>query len=1302
MQVKTLCFFCMRKIWQVFAITLVTLAVVVSVIKYSLPYANDYRDNIERMIQQHFDVSLSLGSISGSWESNGPALVLENLTFVDNERSPIALTIKKASLQLNVLESIKHWQIRSNYFVLDGFSAQVDLAQLAVANDSAGAEFEQQALIESLFLGETGHFSIQSSQLNLRTKNGLIHTLLLNDLTWQNSPLSHQGEGEIAIPGLQQGRFSARLALSGSSLRDLAGQIYLQAQNVDVAEWLTEQLSTQELNISTDLNGELWMALQGGQVQDVIFNTLPSKIQWQKDAQPHAMTLNQGHFQLTPTQQHWRLQSSKLLMSFDETEFVPAKLEAEFGEQGRHIWFEDVSVAMVKELAQLMSFDGGEYLTDVAMQGKLQGRVSWSQDRQPSMWLNIDDLGWSPFNGIPGVNDVRLELVWQEKGAAVTLFSENTQLETAEMFRRPLDYEQLNAELQIYQQNNIWHVTSDALWFNDPALTVAGEMRLILTEQPKLDLYAEVYGGNAITAGDYYPQSVMSENLIEYLNRGIVAGQHQQSQVLLSGPLDAFPFEQGDGHFEVLSQISDAEFLFAPDWPTVKNAEVTLHFLNERMDIYANQGLLINQQLVRPVVITLPNLNQADNLYVNIDHTTPVQSLRAFFDATPLKDPLVNVLDIVQGQGQVSGQVNLDIDLNTLGVNAVGQVDLGGTEIYLSQPGMLLTNVNGTLHFNDDRIELKGSSANWLDMPIEFDVLGDGDSQTYDVNVGARLLAQADKMLPYAQGLLDGFIAGETHLHTTVNLRFAEQGFSYLASLESTLEGVSSEFATPYNKSAEESWGFQAQIKGDDISNLITANLANKLFFNGILDNETGLLSQAQLSVGKENAGLVGTGFHVSILQEDIVLDDWLTFIDRLIEIPRSQPGEQTILPELSMITARFNQTSIATIPFNDVEMRLFPSVDGMTMKLNAKELRATVLLPEEGSSRPIKIDSDYLRINFSEQASSVGEQSAQELDWLTRIPAIEFNCSDCKVDVYQLDKVSASLFGDGKQLSITELVVDKEDHVLRGQGRWRDGLSSFDGILNSKDIGELFDEFDLTSTIKDSRANVAYQLSWQGAPYDFDLESLGGEVTWELGEGHLAEVSDQGARVFSLLSLDSLIRKLKLDFRDVFSKGFFYNQMQGSIQLDKGIAYTKDTKLDGVPADLTIQGYANLNTQEINYDLAVAPQVTSSIPVIVAWMVNPVSGLAALALDKVIHSARVISEIKFKVTGTMNEPVVLEIDRKSREVEIPQAAQNEPPSLQSPPQQGPREDALNVFPQELPQEFPQAVSSSTPPNSSS
>ena len=114
MQAKAVCFFCLRKAWQLFAITLVTLAVLVSALKYALPYANEYRDNIEALVQKQFNIDISIGQISASWEGNGPALVLESLSFKDNQNSPIAVEIAKTSLQLNVIESLRRLQIASN------------------------------------------------------------------------------------------------------------------------------------------------------------------------------------------------------------------------------------------------------------------------------------------------------------------------------------------------------------------------------------------------------------------------------------------------------------------------------------------------------------------------------------------------------------------------------------------------------------------------------------------------------------------------------------------------------------------------------------------------------------------------------------------------------------------------------------------------------------------------------------------------------------------------------------------------------------------------------------------------------------------------------------------------------------------------------------------------------------------------------------------------------------------------------------------------------------------------------------
>lgn len=232
---------------------------------------------------------------------------------------------------------------------------------------------------------------------------------------------------------------------------------------------------------------------------------------------------------------------------------------------------------------------------------------------------------------------------------------------------------------------------------------------------------------------------------------------------------------------------------------------------------------------------------------------------------------------------------------------------------------------------------------------------------------------------------------------------------------------------------------------------------------------------------------------------------------------------------------------------------------------------------------------------------------------------------------------------------------------ALTGYWRYSDeqASSGVSGRLETNDIGELLREYGLETAIRDSAAVIDFNLDWLGHLYQPDWESLDGTVTWDLDKGYLAEVSDGGARLFSLLSLDSILRKLTLDFRDIFSQGMFFTDLTGSVQIEDGIATTDDAKLLGSAGDMEIRGWTNMATGQLNYNLTYAPKVTSSLPVILAWMVNPPSGLAALLIDKVLHDAKVISRLRYRVTGTIENPVVDEIERDSRPVDLPELEQN-------------------------------------------
>ncbi|MCG7535776.1 YhdP family protein [Pseudoalteromonas sp. OOF1S-7] len=1270
--------------WQVFAVTLVLLAVLVSLVKYSLPYANEYKQDIEALVLQQLGVELNIGSISASWQGNGPALVLRDVNFEDNVRSPISLHIAQTSLQLNLVESVRQWRLVSNYFVLDGFDATIDVKAMAQSMEGGSGEFEQQALIEELFLGDTGHFAVQNSQVTLLIADDKSHTLLVPDLIWQNSADMHHGEGQISFPGLSEGQLNARFRFHGQQLNAMAGDIFIDAQQVEVMSWLQAYLDPQYTDVSASVNLQLWARLEQGKLGDVVLDWLPSDISWQQAQTSKKLAVQSGTLHLQPAQSGWALGSSELQLSQNGQPLAPLSLQGQFSETERTVWMQGLDLAYVTQLLSLTHFDWAKHVKALSPGGQVTAaRVSMGSDTPMSLWLAIQDADWRQRGGIPGFSGLNAELTLTSERGVLSLSAQDQMLQVEEQFIAPIAVNELNGDIHFYRDEaHTWHMLSDNLWLSNEDLSVALEMHLHLLEEPVLDLYADVFGGDANIAGRYFPLQLMNKNLVSYLSNGIQGGRLRHTQVLLSGPLAEFPFRAQHGRFEVLARIDQAQFAFAPDWAALHNGDVTLHFADERMDITVNGGELLNQTLSRGVVVSLADLEQTDLLTVNIAHTTEASTLAPFFSATPIADPLADILQVAQVQGDVTGNVDLLIDLTSLDVNVMGAVEFNDNALYLEQPGMALDKLSGTLKFIDDNIELDNTRALWRGMPLLFSLSGQGDSARYQLEIDTRLSAASDKLMPLTLGLMDGFIEGKALLAGHLTLDFTAQGFSYDANFTSDLLGTRVDLPAPVGKLADERVQLTAQVRGDDISNLISVALGEQLYFDGILDNNSGLIERAQLIFAEHNRALSQPGFNIVISQPQLTLAPWLPFIDRIIE-QVAQPSEQpAILPAFGELSAQVAQFNALDMGFNDFELSLRPYAGGLLARLNAKELRAQVQFPESKAGQPIQIQADYLRLNLlepagddavdeaAETAKTTAEPDASE-QWLTTVPAIEFNCDDCRIAQYQLDRVNLALQGDGEALQVPRLRVDKGDHVLKGSGRWHEGRSQFNGTLESRDFGQLMEEFDITSSVQDSNADIEFALSWAKAPYEFDVASLDGSVKWQLGEGHLAEISDQGARVFSLLSLDSLVRKLKLDFRDVFAKGFFYNRIEGTFVLNKGVVYTQDTQLDGVPADLSVKGYADLNSKAIDYELSVAPQVTSSLPVIVGWMVNPVTGLAALALDKVIHSARVISEIKFKVTGTMDEPVVTELDRKSREVELPKPPQAQPtePGLPADPQ---------------------------------
>src|SRR4051794_41853062 len=97
--------------------------------------------------------------------------------------------------------------------------------------------------------------------------------------------------------------------------------------------------------------------------------------------------------------------------------------------------------------------------------------------------------------------------------------------------------------------------------------------------------------------------------------------------------------------------------------------------------------------------------------------------------------------------------------------------------------------------------------------------------------------------------------------------------------------------------------------------------------------------------------------------------------------------------------------------------------------------------------------------------------------------------------------------------------------------------------------------------------------LNWNGDPLLIDYPSLSGSLQLQAEDGQFLEIDPGIGKLVSLMSLQALPRRLTLDFRDVFSKGFQFDKIAAAASIARGAMTIKDFKMNGSAADLDMSG---------------------------------------------------------------------------------------------------------------------------------
>jgi uncharacterized protein YhdP len=126
------------------------------------------------------------------------------------------------------------------------------------------------------------------------------------------------------------------------------------------------------------------------------------------------------------------------------------------------------------------------------------------------------------------------------------------------------------------------------------------------------------------------------------------------------------------------------------------------------------------------------------------------------------------------------------------------------------------------------------------------------------------------------------------------------------------------------------------------------------------------------------------------------------------------------------------------------------------------------------------------------------------------------------------------------------------------------------------------------------------------------------------------------------LLSLQSLPRRLTLDFGDIFSDGLAFDKIEGKMTVKAGVMRTAEPlRISSPAAQIDIKGETDLKNETQSLDVAVRPYVGGVAAAAgAATLVNPLLGAAALVAGAILQNpiGRLFS-YSYHVTGTWTDP---------------------------------------------------------------
>lgn len=1239
------------------AVVVILLAIAVGLFRLFLPRVPEYQDEIKGWASAAIGMQVEFSGMDARWGLSGPELEFYDAELLRQDSGARIVAAKKVSIGVGLMRLMFEQALVVDRLVIR--DTRVDVRQ-----HEDGSYRVQGLPVDELFGPRSedefapDSIEIIGEDIKLRFIHPGDERPRFFDVPRVRVSVDENriaADADIRLPedlGRQLGVSVTQVLAEPTE--DRAWDIIVDANDISLPGW--SDLAPGSRNFQSGIGDiELALAIANGQVTNATAEVDFIDVSL---ADEEFFDIS-GRLELDVSENDWLVAANELVILFSDHEWPESSMhvEASIDNAGKVVMLNMqasyLNLDDLRIVSPWLSEEQRNLQLEFSPSGvvrNLDATVSDIDSDSPkyNVEMDLDRFGLKPARRYPGMRGFSGQVNANRSGGRLEIDSSKLEIQAPEYLPEIVAVDQANGTV-------IWRNSADRTTILSDSVSIVSELfrsqsnvQLVLNKDgssPEIDLASTWSISDIARAKRFIPKKGLHPKLYEWFQMALVDGAITRGTTTLNGPLDKFPFDGGEGRLLIEASVRNMTFKYHQAWPATEQSDMEVVLDNVRLYTTENRSVSAGIPVVNADV-DIPNLRDPV-LYIKSFSSGTLASIRQFSIQSPIANVFGGQLDRVAVSGDASFNLDLMVPLKRERLQEfefVARIRSNNGTLAIEGFEPPITDLIGEVTIERDSISSEGLGATFLGEDVDISLARSEDPR-FSVVVTALGTATAEGVVNELAAPLEGLISGATPYEARIlfpNSKSATPS-SLTIQFDSDLEGFGIELPEPLNKPPEESLQVYADIRflpgGEAIesSGFAENQFAWQIAFNrpeDFWDFDRGVVT-----LGGEDVEPADTrGLHIRGATGVARLEDWLS-------LSRSGESKVGAAERIRSIDVVVEDLYLIGQHLEDHRVRVDRSALDWLVQLDGDDVIGSVFVPYDfAGDRAMVLDMQKLHLPGDEAESN----SESTLD-PRKLPAVQVKAADFAFGNHHIGSVEATIAKTNQGLEATSITTDDPSFAIVATGRWladdNDPLGSHSYItatLNSNDVETTMARLDYRPGIVSKDLSILMDVDWSGSPRADFFDVFDGEVQVRFGDGQLEEVEPGAGRMFGLMSIVALPRRLSLDFRDVFSKGFGFDEISGSFIIDDGMTYTCDLSLEGPAADIGIVGVADLNNRTYEQTAIVSANVGNTLPIVGAVVAGPQVAAALLIFSQIFKDPlQEVGQVYYNIEGSWDDPIV-------------------------------------------------------------